>query len=316
MSSLVILGSSGFLGSALLAKGRLLMPIKAVARHIPPVVTLNQAGITWFLADLLDPASLRGVVGEGDIVINLAYMTHADVTKNVVLIDNIIEACIQAKAARLVHCSTAVVVGATKEFHVDETSPCVPVSYYGKTKLVLEKRVQNALSKGLDTCILRPTAIIGPGGQNLIKLARALQEGNAVVNYLRACLFGRRPMHLVSVHDVVKALLHLAVFNAPLNGNVYIVSSDEDPDNNFLSVEDILLCTLGMGSRKFPLFPFPKRALALLLKLLGRSEATIDRVYVSRKLRTTNFKSVCSVAEAVREFAEAIRRDSPINRNL
>ena len=71
MSSLVILGASGFLGRALISAVPRPLRVKAVARHIPPDAELQQVqqeGITWIEADLVISASLYDVLHPGDII--------------------------------------------------------------------------------------------------------------------------------------------------------------------------------------------------------------------------------------------------------
>jgi len=309
VSSLVILGASGFLGKCLIAAGNFPMPIKALARIIPSDIDITQEGVTWIQVDLLNIKSLNEALAPGDVVINLAYMSGTSKAENICLIDNIIEACLYSKVARLVHCSTAVVVGATMSSRVIESTPCEPLTPYEQTKWALEQRVLGALSKGLDVSILRPTAIIGHGGKNLLKLAKSLKSGSRVASYFRASLYGKRPMHLVPVCNVAAALLHLAIFPEALNGNVYIVSSDDDPINNFEGIEEILLHSLGQKPRSLPLLPLPKLLLSLLLRLLGRSETSITRIYDSDKLLSTNFKPVDSVFKAVTDFSDAFKNN-------
>jgi len=307
MPSLVILGAGGFVGLSLLSAGQFPMPITAVARSIPPNAAHPDRGITWLAADLSIPTSLHNVLSPGDVVINLAYRSDAGEAENVAIIDNIVEACLRSRAARLVHCSTAAVAGAAQSSRLDETCPCVPSTPYEQTKWVLEQRVLSALSRGIDVGILRPTAIVGPGSQNLLKLAKSLQNGSRLASYLRASLFGRRPMHLVPVRDVAAALLHLATLPGALDGNIFIVSADDDPKNDFLSVEDILLRAMGRGSRTVPPVPVPRLVLSLLLRLRGRSGADVSRRYDASKLLATNFRRVDSVAGAVCEFGRSAR---------
>ena len=286
------------------------MPIKAVVRNLPANSNPFYNTTNWLTADLVTPGSLDTVVAPGDVVVNLAYMPSASEAMNVQLIENVIEACVRCRAARLVHCSTAVVVGAAEASRVDETTRCVPMKSYEKTKMVLEQKVHSALARGLDVGILRPTAIVGPGGQNLAKLAHSLQHGSRPANYLRASLFGRRPMHLVSARNVAAALLHLALLPVRLKGNIYILSADNDPANNFQSVEVILSSALGLKPRTLPLLPVPQKLLSLVLKLLGRSETNMDRRYDATKLMGTNFQPVDSIAGAVKEFGESLRNPS------
>ena len=306
MPSLVILGAGGFLGRELLASADVALPIKAVARAVPFDVGLH-AGVAWHAADLLAPGSLDSILERDDVVINLAYIAGGSTAENLRLVENVVDACIHYRVARLVHCSTAVVAGAALATRVTEATVCVPHTSYEMTKLAVEERALRGMSNGLDVGILRPTGIVGPGGQNLAKLAESLQRDNRVVTYLRACLFGRRPMHLVPVRTVAMALIHLGLLPGEIDGNVYIVSSDRDPDNNFRDVEALLLRSLDLPPRVLPLLPMPKQLLSLLLRLRGRSDTNMEREFSSEKLLATNFTPVDSVGAAVSAFAESLR---------
>ncbi|KTD24335.1 Putative NADH-flavin reductase [Legionella lansingensis] len=307
MSSLVILGATGFLGKVLIAQKNIPSSIKAVARKIPSDADLHSERITWYDVDLLSPRALDKVLEKDDIVINTVYInTHSEVD-NLRLINNIIDACVRNEVKRLIHCSTAVVVGTAKEPRIDETVTCVPCTQYEKVKFAIEQQVLNAVGKGFEIAILRPTAMVGPHGKNLLKLANSLINGNQLVNYLRASLFGRRRMHLVSVRNVAVAIVHLALLDHLLSGSIYYVSSDDDPENNYLGVEKILLETLGLGARKIPILPVPLLFLSILLKIKGRSESNLARTYDSRKLLATHFVPIDSLYDAVSEFAKSIR---------
>jgi len=303
MPSLVILGASGFLGRAMIALRNHSFSVKAVARRIPSDIDIHIEGVTWYKADLLLSSSLDHVLENGDIVINLAYLKSENDADHLCMINNIINSCLQNNVRRLIHCSTAVVAGKTKESWVDEETVCFPVTPYERIKLNLEQCVLDATLMGLDVAILRPTAIVGPNGRNLIKLANSLINGSRLVNYFRASLFGRRKMHLVPVSSVAAAMVHLASSKVLLNGNIYIISSD-DPLNNFISVESILLNSLGLQPRKIPILPFPFLFLSILLKLKGCSDSTVGKVYDSTKLHATNFTAVDSLSETIKEFGE------------
>ena len=170
----------------------------------------------------------------------------------------------------------------------------------------MEEYLQKDSTLGLDVGILRPTAIIGSGGKNLLKLVNSLKYGNPLINYIRACLFSYRPMHLVPVNDVVDSLLHLAYLKDNLNRNVYIISADDDQNNNFNSVERILLNSLGLKPRFFPVMPVPLGVLSFLLRLRGRSASNMKRRYSYKKLRSTNFKRKDTLINAIQQFSESL----------
>lgn len=305
-ASLVLLGASGFLGRALMARWTGPLPLRAVSRRTPESTGLASAGVTWVKADLFNATGLDGVLERGDVVVNAAYHM-ADMEANLPLIENVVAACRRAGVRRLVHCSTAVVVGATPARHVTEATPCEPRSAYEITKLAIEARVRTLVDDGIDVGILRPTAIVGPGGQNLLTLAQSLHSGSRVTNYVRASLFGRRRMNLVPVHTVAAALAHLALFPHPLSGHAYIVSADADEENNFASVERLLLASLGRPPRRLPLVPLGPRALSLVLAAAGRSVTATNRVYDSSKLLATGFTPPDTVTESVRAFGAHFR---------
>ena len=78
MSSIVVLGSGGFLGQALLSNMILSKPIKAVVRRKPSNINLYKKEVTWIEADLMNSSALFDVLSKDDVVINLAYVPDKD----------------------------------------------------------------------------------------------------------------------------------------------------------------------------------------------------------------------------------------------
>jgi nucleoside-diphosphate-sugar epimerase len=306
MAFIVILGATSFIARALINAGPYQLPIKAVARTIP----LDQECYTkveWIQADLLNPNSLDEIFVKGDLVINLVYMQGSASDQNQQVVKNLIHACKRAKVARLIHCSTALVVGATPVSNISEATPCKPSNGYEETKYELEKLILSDLNNELDTAVLRPTAVIGVGSQNLVKLSNQLINSSEIINYLRSSLFGSRPMHLVPVQMVSEALIHLTFLPIPLSKQIYIVAADSDVDNNFQKVEKLLREALGIKQRKVPLFPLPQLFLRSLLRLLGRSDFSLSRNYRTDKLKSTGFHTTSSVGEAITSFGTNVK---------
>ena len=306
MPSIVILGATSFIATELINRGPYRLPIKAVARTIP----LDQEyhyKVEWLQADLLNLNSLDEVFAEGDLVINLVYMRASASDQNHQVVNNIIHACLKAKVAKLVHCSTALVVGATTVSDISESTPCLPLTDYEVTKYELEQFILSDSHIGLDLAVLRPTAVVGVGSENLVKLSRQLIKSSRITNYLRSSLFGNRPMHLVSVQMVSEALIHLIFSPNSLSKQVYIVAADSDVDNNFKKVEELLRKALGLKQRKIPLLPIPQFLLGLLLRLLGRTDFSLSRHYRTDKLKNTGFQTTSSIRKAVMSFGISIK---------
>ena len=166
MNSIVILGANSFLGRAFVNNLNIEVLVKAIAREIPEDIDKNAKGVAWIKIDIINTLSLIKILSKGDIVINLVYVKGNDKVSNVTLVNNIVEACIFSKVSRLIHCSTAAVVGDIQTNYVNELTLCNPKTSYEKVKMTLEEIVLNASLRGVDVGILRPTAIVGIGGKN------------------------------------------------------------------------------------------------------------------------------------------------------
>jgi nucleoside-diphosphate-sugar epimerase len=306
MSSIVVLGASSFIGQVLLNVQNLKVNIKAVARTRPHDDISWLDHVTWHSADLTKEGVLDEILEPNDLVINLIYMHNESAKNNELLLGHIINSCNKRKVSRLVHCSTAGVVGVTRDIIVSEVSKREPISRYEKTKCKLEDQLCTS-SHQFDLAILRPTAVVGIGGSSLVKLVNDLLYSGAARKYLTACLFGSRPMYLVAVDDVVAALIHLIYLPEHQHNEVYILSSDDDSANNFSTVERILFRALGLKKRIFPVIPVPKSILSLLLRLRGRSHFNMRRRYSSQKLRSTGFKFTGTISDSVYAFGVSMR---------
>ncbi|RJQ25926.1 NAD(P)-dependent oxidoreductase [Candidatus Parcubacteria bacterium] len=300
MGRFFVFGAAGFIGQHLIREVDSDM-ISPVTRRLKKRIPADHKDRTWLVADLLNPHSIEQILTPGSIVINLAYSGSSSSEDNITMVENLVQACRRAHVSKLVHCSTAVVVGENPSPTVSEDTKCLPVTPYEKTKYQIESLLLDAANDDLKIYILRPTAVIGPGGQNLKKLLWATKAGNSVMNYIRSSLFGNRNLNLVAVKDVVGALMHLSKLSS-FHSGVYICSADDDPDNRYDKVEAIMRELLEKQKRIKPT-PLPKQILKLILRV-SRSGAGrfANRNYSSEKLFHTGFQRSESVAQAVREF--------------
>lgn len=302
---LVVFGATGFLGRHVLAAAEECgCPVRAISRGFVPQAGAGAA--QWVRADYLLPSAIEAVVFEGDVVVNLSYSPHAE--ENLALIDILLDVCSRKRVSCFLHCSTAMVAGATRQMLITEETPCLPVDSYERLKLALEDKVLSAQKRGLRTIIVRPTVIIGAGGRNLQTIAQRLVSAVAISSYMRASMFGNRPMHLVPAKTVASAILHLAAMPDRCAGEIFIVAADDDPDNRFPAVERLLMIALGVPSRRVPVLPLPRALLTVALQIRGRSDPALERFYSSQKLRSTGFVPTVTVADGVSEFGRWFRR--------
>lgn len=113
-------------------------------------------------------------------------MSDLSKQENTTTIQNIGEACVKVKIKRMIHCSTAIVVGRAHETNVDEDTICHPTDTYTYIKLTVERVLLEKYGDQFETVILRLTAVFGPGGKNLLKLANDLIYGNHITNYFKS----------------------------------------------------------------------------------------------------------------------------------
>jgi nucleoside-diphosphate-sugar epimerase len=297
---IIVFGASGFLGQHLLREtdGGAITP---VTRCLKTRIPADHADRNWVVADLLNPHSIGNILTPGSTVVNLAYSRSSPLSENIEMVEHLIRACLRARVSRLVHCSTAVVVGENPSAIVSEDTECLPVTPYEKTKYQIENLLLGAANDDCHISILRPTAVIGAGGSNLRKLLLEIETGNSAVNYVRSSLFGRRALNLVAAKDVVGALMHLCTLDACHSG-VYICSADDDPDNRYHRVETIIRELAGKQTRMKPV-PIPEHILMLVLRY-SRSGAGrfANRTYSSARLVGTGFQRSESIAQAVRKY--------------
>lgn len=84
------------------------------------------------------------------------------ISLNVILVERLVYLCKKTNA-KLIQFSTNYVYDGEKESYTEEDTPC-PVNFYGLTKLLSEKCVNEAIFTGLDACILRVSNLFGPQG--------------------------------------------------------------------------------------------------------------------------------------------------------
>jgi nucleoside-diphosphate-sugar epimerase len=293
--TVAIVGGTGFIGKhlvrALLQYGN--VEIRVLSRT--PKISENK-GIRYFCGDLLNPESLSNFLQPNCTVINLAFLQN----ENLKAIQNLAEACISHSVKRIIHCSTAVVAGNIAVDLLNEDVECNPVSEYQQSKLLVERKLIELANNKFDVKILRPTAVFGRGGKNLMKLANDLSLKNSFLNYARSCIFGNRQMHLVSVENVVAALIFLQM-TEQLNHQIFIISDDDSPLNNYQAIEKHFWLMNGVG-KIFPRIGIHPAFLRFLLKF---SRKLMNDPYVKfddRKLRQQGFIKPVNFEEAISKY--------------
>ena len=305
-----IIGASGFIGHHLLSllaeKDNL--EIRVLVYRQKPHIS-ERGNVRLVEGSLLHPETLEQLLEPGCLVINLVYLAAGTAQENLDAMDNLARACANRGIKRLVHCSTAVVVGELVADIVDEGSPCRPRTAYEQTKLAMESRLLSHASRRFEVAILRPTAVFGARGKNLIKLADSLTKGNQLINYLKSCIFRNRSLNLVCVDNVVAALVFLGETERNVDGEVFIISDDNAARNNYRDVENMLIQKLSLKAYPVPRIPVPVFILGLLLKLAGRPQSHPTVKFSDQKLASFGFHKPMAFEMGVDGFVDGYRNN-------
>jgi nucleoside-diphosphate-sugar epimerase len=210
----------------------------------------------------------------------------------------------------MVHVSTVSVFGNTPGIELTEGTLCRPVTHYEQTKYELEQIIAERLSGRIPYSILRPSAVFGPRGLNLVKMILDLQSRSWITNYLKSCFMGRRRLNLVGVDNVVAAIRFLISSESVRDGDIFIVSDDEFEDNNYRYVENYLLKKLAVKNYPLPRPSIPRLLFKAIMRAKGRGLVEPDRVYSCRKLLDRGFVKRKSFQTALSEFVSWRLRES------
>lgn len=158
---------------------------------------------------------------------------------------------------RLVFVSSIGAVRSVSSSQITATSICEPDTDYGRSKLLAEQYVRDALESGdPDWCIIRPVLVYGPGNPgNMDRLLRLIQTRiplplDAIKNRRSFIYIG----NLVNL--LVECLEH-----PEASGQVFLANDGKD-----MSTPDLVRRIAQVSGQKVVLFPLPIAG----LRLLGR----------------------------------------------
>lgn len=253
--------------------------------------------VTVFKGNLNDPNSLDGFLEGVDVVINtaayisvnlhddnLVYETNVNGTRNLIM------KCIEHRVQRLIHLSS---IHAFNPFPLDkpldEQRPLVstPEFIYDRSKSDSEKIVREANSEQLETIVLNPTSIIGPGDYKPSLIGGTII--NLYKNKIPALVHGG--YDFVDVRDVAAAAINAITNGEPgekylLSGKWHSITEFGDVFSKYSNVKrPWFICPLWLAKVSLPIIkPFLSKEIRVVfnrqtLAILGESNKKI----ISRK---------------------------------
>jgi nucleoside-diphosphate-sugar epimerase len=308
---IALLGGSGFVGTHLIQEflSYSNYSISLLIHKTPPVVPEMASHVRLVNGSFFDERSLDDLIVSDSIVINLVFLNDDTRASNILGLQNVLAVCMRKNIKRFIHISTAVVSGRSSVLEIDEEAVDVPFNDYEKTKMELEKLVVSAFKySNIDSIILRPTAIFGSLGKNAQKLIYELKEDSHLKNYLKACLFNTRKFNLVPVSYLVSAITFFVVKHSVEKNDIFIVSADDEINNNYQFVEEAFRLSLGLKKYPIPIIPVPKIILSIFLRIAGRSNIYPSRVYSPKKLKQIGWHSPELFNDAIIAFSRSKKK--------
>lgn len=224
----LVTGASGFIGGRLAARlAQDGYAVRALVRESSDISYLEELDVQIAVGDLTNAASLTSAVDGCDYVLHCGalvsdWATVKEITHiNVDGTRSLLQASIRASVKRFVHISTTDVYGYPDTTAIDEGHRSTRFrNWYAQTKLQAEVEVRHAENMGgLNTVILRPATVYGPGSTEVVgEIARAIQGGHMLLVDR-----GRAVAGLCYVENLIDAAI-LALHHDSAPGNAFNVS--------------------------------------------------------------------------------------------
>ena len=229
MPKILITGATGFTGShltkRLLDEGQ---EVRILVRPTSNFSQLERAEVETAIGDITDEESVRKAVKGIETVYHIAAVfrkaglpDEAYWATNFQGTQNLLKASMDFGICRFIHCSTVGVHSHVENPPSDETAPYEPGDVYQRSKCEAEQAVLRAHKEhGLQTTVIRPTGIYGPGDTRWLKLFKAIARRRFVM-----LGSGETYIHMVYISDLIDAF-RLAADNANSAGKVYIIGGE------------------------------------------------------------------------------------------
>ena len=227
---ILVTGASGFIGGRFarcaLEQG---FEVRVNGRREQSVEHLVRRGAEFAPGDLTDGQRVRDLCRDVEAVVHCAgavglWGRYQDFHQgNVLVTENVVEACLKQQVRRLVHLSSPSIYFDGRS-HLGLTEEQVPKRFkhpYAATKFLAEQKVFGAQEFGLEVLALRPRFVTGAGDMSIFpRLLRMQRKGRlAIVGN------GLNKVDFTSVQNLNAALLSALHVGEAALGKAYNISN-------------------------------------------------------------------------------------------
>ena len=227
---ILVTGASGFIGGRFarfaLEQG---FDVRVSGVRAESVEHLVRRGAEFIPGDLADGLLVRDLCVDVDAVVHCAgalgaWGRYQDLHRdNVLVTENVVEACLKQRVRRLVHLSSASLYfdGRSRIGLTEEQLPKRFKHPYAATKNLAEQKVFGAQEFGLEVIALRPRFVTGAGDMSFFpRLLKQQRKGRlAIIGN------GLNKVDFTSVHNLNEALLSSLLASGSALGKAYNISN-------------------------------------------------------------------------------------------
>ncbi|WP_422417716.1 NAD-dependent epimerase/dehydratase family protein [Pseudomonas sp. GZD-222] len=227
---ILVTGASGFIGGRFarfaLEQG---LEVRVNGRRAEGVEHLVRRGAQFIAGDLGDAELARRLCQGVDAVVHCAgavgnWGRYQDFYQgNVVVTENVVEACLKEHVRRLVHLSSpSIYFNGRSQLNINEEQvPRRFHDHYGATKYLAEQKVFGAQEFGLEVLALRPRFVTGAGDVSIFPRLLQMQRKR------RLAIIGNglNKVDFTSVQNLNEALLSALFADEPALGQAYNISN-------------------------------------------------------------------------------------------
>lgn len=229
---ILVTGASGFIGGRFarfaLEQG---LEVRVNGRRAEGVEHLVRRGAQFMPGDLADPELAHRVCHGVEAVVHCAgavgtWGRYQDFYQgNVVVTENVVEACLKQQVRRLVHLSSPSIYfnGRSRLDIREDQVPRRFHDHYGATKHLAEQKVFGAQEFGLEVLALRPRFVTGAGDASIFPRLLHMQHKH------RLAIIGNglNKVDFTSVHNLNDALLNALFADEQALGQAYNISNGQ-----------------------------------------------------------------------------------------
>jgi len=323
---LLVTGATGFIGREVCRRlVEMGTQVRALVRPGTDATAIEDLGVAVHRGDLRDSWTLDGAARGIDLVLHLAVVHRGGAIRradfwqiNSEGTKRLLQESARHRVRRFVYVSTAGVHGDVGAGRLAaETDPARPRDLYELTKWRGEQAVRRiAHSDSIESVIVRPSAVYGPGERRFLKLFRPIANRRFVL-----IGSGRTRLHFIHRDDAVEGIIKAAM--APQAAGETFLLADRSP----ITTGDLVRMIaelLGVPPPRLRVPYTPVKLLALATEAICRPLRLqpplyrrrlaffgTERAYTTEKARTVlGFQARVELAGGLAELANWYRREN------